>query len=610
MAGEEKKTGPDEKKTEAMKTPTNQGTIANLPPPYDPSLPVAINIGGDVYQLNVDSSTNLSHRGFVDFQNTFRRYPALSLSEIARLFQKYLSLENGPTFSQITETDRQKLIRVLQWRRGQLMESKRFASRTVKSLRFDTFIQGIDELLEKLRTAVAPPVTPTLSEEQIMQLLLEFAWYLSHPDQSPAEQQESWGALVEQMKTQSAADAIENLLMLNKSNVQSIRGASTLKQARQLIRGRIPRQAVGSSESSSGQEELIKQLLNMLVTKEYLEKKSGLDKDAVERMGRQIMHNPMVEKEQKYNSGEDNEASSESSSTGYENVSMLSNSSSNASLSGGARTITPVSLLDTMTPIFDYLKSEYKTDYERIEGQFNQIDTKGILPHLLQLMKWYHHAYRKSQNPSSSSSSSFVYQFTDVPASLLYAMKKVIGVYTTEIRIKGGANRTQIMKLKKRIKSLRGELDTTKKQLNQTQPIQLQLTVQPPVIEPPIVQSTSYNCIMIYESAGSKPTLAIVFYQESDQNLPLKSVPFMTEMPSTEVTSKDIISKEDVVDTGFGRKQLALCILIALKQHMTPENQEEEEEEEEEEEASNTSSLGSASSSNLEEEEEEEEEEE
>ena len=54
---------PDEIKTEANKnppvitstlTPTHQGTIANLQPPYDPALSAVINIGGDVYQLDVD----------------------------------------------------------------------------------------------------------------------------------------------------------------------------------------------------------------------------------------------------------------------------------------------------------------------------------------------------------------------------------------------------------------------------------------------------------------------------------------------------------------------------------------------------------------------------
>ena len=157
-----------------------------------PGLSTVIDVGGDLYDLSASQNVDLSHKSRDTFLQTFNRSTYGDLP-VELLLRKYLPV--GQKIDKIQFTSPQEesqLMEILKRRAQQLRTSQQFSSQVIRNIAIQRYHARILEIMKELRRkkTVKKQVVPSLSQNQIFQLILEIAWYLAHPNEVPEEMEE------------------------------------------------------------------------------------------------------------------------------------------------------------------------------------------------------------------------------------------------------------------------------------------------------------------------------------------------------------------------------------------------------------------------------------
>ncbi len=192
-----------------------------------PNLSLAVDIAGDKYFLGTDRPVELGYKSRRDFINAFG-----DNSDVMCLLRKYMSFGSNPLKTVFdSEDERNALIRILETRASTLKNSNQFNSsvlastiiqrnylnllRVIEGLKGEPYKPrdwGISGKLAKLKGALPKPsiITPTstykayaeaLTDDQKVQLVLEMAWFLLHPELVPKKAERRWFKLVKRLDT-------------------------------------------------------------------------------------------------------------------------------------------------------------------------------------------------------------------------------------------------------------------------------------------------------------------------------------------------------------------------------------------------------------------------
>ena len=279
-----------------------------------PQLSLAVDVGGDRYYLGSEKPVELAFKSRQDFLNTFGQDPQIEL-----LIRKYIPLTITPIkkFRFDNENDKENLRRILEKRARELKENEYFTSSVLKNTNLRRIYSNIEKLLELIgkpntvqtrkpnsqQCVAAKNYLNNLSDDQKFQIILEFAWYLMHPDEAGQDVQCEWLELVQKLVGMRLGDIIREIRDLEQQKS-------------------VP--AVATIPDPSAQDRMKKRLqslLQLLQLKKYL--------------------------------------------TEVTTKTNITSHGSNRTAGGGSTLNKPLGI--AFTPIFDYLKSVYDPIYSILE---------------------------------------------------------------------------------------------------------------------------------------------------------------------------------------------------------------------------------------------------
>ena len=169
-----------------------------------PSLPQAIDVGGDRYFMGPQKPIELGFKNRKDYLNAFDDNQRTEL-----LLRKYMpmTLKDAKRITFSNPKDKADLIAILKRRAQKLEESKQFTSSVLKNTLIQRSYLNILNIIQELEgpdyKGVELPSLPDISlpctkakkyikqipEDRLFQLILEVAWYLLHPDIVPHKAQ-------------------------------------------------------------------------------------------------------------------------------------------------------------------------------------------------------------------------------------------------------------------------------------------------------------------------------------------------------------------------------------------------------------------------------------
>jgi len=351
---------------------------------------LVIDIGGDIYHLGSDSSINFIYTDRNKFMNTFKpiqnEKKQITMDRIKELLTRYFpySIVSKPdaVISFDSEKDRQDVLFILNARLRQLKNSLDENSSTLIQSRLQTYYDNINTIIKTIGSSKSasktskPIVTPTkLSNNDIFQLILEFAWYLNHPDKVPEELANDWETLSQNLLQSRLSDIVQ-LISEEKKKIGSTSSENPLNYFEQINLKEIITQntladAIGKTKnqivfpdtpSAKSNKELIRRLVLALEMKKYTEQPTTMDKsgypminpNSIKKIEKQMIGNPMA---------------------------------------GGNQSTLDLPLSIAMKPLFDYFKVVYDPIYTMLEKSISKYmlsknsNKTHILPQLLTLLE-------------------------------------------------------------------------------------------------------------------------------------------------------------------------------------------------------------------------------
>lgn len=351
---------------------------------------LVIDIGGDIYHLGSESSINFIYTDRNKFMNTFKQLQnekkQITIERIKQLLTQYFpySITSIPhaviTFD--SEKDRKDVLFILNARLRQLNNSLDENSSTLITLRLQTYRDNLETIIKTIESSKLqrkngkPIVKPTkLSNNDIFQLILEFAWYLNHPDKIPEQLTSEWDTLFQNLLQSRLGDIVQ-LINDEKKKIGSTPSENPLNYFEQINLKEIITQntlehAIGKTKnqlvfpdtpSAKGNKELIRRLVLALEMKKYTEQPTTMNPS-----GYPMINPNSIKKIEKH---------------------MIANP-----MAGGNQSTLDLPLSIAMKPLFDYFKVVYDPIYTMLEKSIsNYMISKNsnkthILPQLLTLLE-------------------------------------------------------------------------------------------------------------------------------------------------------------------------------------------------------------------------------
>lgn len=367
-----------------------------------PDLPTVIDIGGDLYDMRADQDVELSHKSRDTFFRTFhpRTYGSLPVEYLLR---KYLPV--GQKIDEIIFTvpsDYDNFMKILRRRAQQLSTSQQFSSQVVKNITIRRYHARILEIMEELRRKkTVKKKAPRLSENEIFHLILEIAWYLSHPGEIPAIMEKEWKFVMDALKDQRLSDILETIRQVEKEkglsseehplqyfkkiDMDDAMGADTLAEAMGRVKNMTT--LVNATPIRPDMSQRLRNLMNVLSLKGYVDETAPKNEQGIPMLDRNklfesLLENPM--KGQRVPTGTD-----EKTGTGTEEktgTEVAQGKKKRVRFNGGAVSTLAVPLGQAMLPVFRYLRMLFDPIYSILEQATTSSVKRAVLPHLLQLL--------------------------------------------------------------------------------------------------------------------------------------------------------------------------------------------------------------------------------
>lgn len=394
-----------------------------------------IDVGGDLYDLGATQNVDLSHKSRDTFLQTFhpRTYGALPVEYLLR---KYLPI--GQQVDKILFTSAQEseqLMDILKRRAQQLRTSQQFSSQVIRNIAIQRYHARILEMMEELRRkkTVKKKILPTLSENDLFQLILELAWYLAHPNEVPAEMEKEWKVVMESLKGQRISDVLDiirqaekekglvseehPLRYFKKLDMEDVVGANTVGEAMGRVRNMAT--VVNAVPIRPDMGRRLRNLMNVLHLKRYVDDTAPKNQDGIPmldptRLSQSLISNPMAEipeQEQEQEEKRQEEKEQETQRGGAKDRSK-----------GGVKedSILSIPLGQAMLPVFRYLQMLFDPIYGVLEQATTASIKRAILPHLLLLL----HLCNEFNLPTAKKPEFGLYRLKNLPEPLLAFLTK------------------------------------------------------------------------------------------------------------------------------------------------------------------------------------------
>jgi len=359
-----------------------------------PDLSPVVDVGGELFDLKSESNVNSGYKGRTTFYQTFhpRTYGTLPAEYLLR---KYLPVYQNIDNMDYTDEDYKQLMDVLRRRSQQLHDSDEYTSTIVKNIPIRRYEANIIALMERLRKGrvINKVIEPSLSDNDIFQLLLEMAWYLANPAKVPSEMKKEWNVIIEQIKEQRITDIIEAihasekdqglsseedpLQYFKKLDMKEMTSAKTLEEAKQRVQTMAT--FVNAQPIRQNMGKRLRNLINVLHLKRYVDDDTPENEDGVpllntKQLKQSLISNPMSDVvEEKH--GENDKKS-------------IRGGRGKKKVKGGKMPVSSlaVPLGQAMLPVFRYLRMLFDPIYSMLEQITTSSVKKAILPHLLVLL--------------------------------------------------------------------------------------------------------------------------------------------------------------------------------------------------------------------------------
>ena len=345
-------------------------------------LPTAIDVGGEIYDLQTETNAYLSHKGRKSFEQTFVRQSPLPAEQVEYLLRKYLPIGKDPevvVFS--NDKEKKETISILERRAKQLESSKEMSGSYVRNIPFERYLIRIRELIDIWKKGGKGPkkvTLPTLSENQIFALLLELGWYMAHPSEVPAQVEQDWGMLLEKMENHRLGDIVdairaveaeqglptkEPLAYFKAIEMKNTLDQRTLEDVERKVKHDV---VVNAQPIRPDVKKRLSDLTQILHLKQYVEEtdekdESGIPIVSAPRLHRSLLSNPM------------------------KNVMEVSADGKTVGGAGATNELT-APLGQAMMPLFTYMKRLYDPVYDMLDKMSKPSLKRSVLPHLLLLL--------------------------------------------------------------------------------------------------------------------------------------------------------------------------------------------------------------------------------
>jgi hypothetical protein len=351
---------------------------------------LVIDIGGDIYHLGSESSINFIYTDRNKFMNTFKpiqnEKKQITMERIKELLTRYFpySIASKPdaVISFDKKKDREDVLFILNARLRQLKNSLDQNSSTLIKNSLRTYSDNLETIIKTIESSKSvrknskPIVTPTkLSNNDIFQLILEFAWYLNHPDKIPEELANDWEKLSQNLLQSRLGDIVQ-LVNEEKKKVGSTSSENPLNyfeqiNLKEIIVQNTLQNAIGKTKnqivfpdtpSAKSNKELIRRLVLALEMKKYTDQPTTMNPS-----GYPMINPNSIKKIEKH---------------------MIANP-----MAGGNQSTLDLPLSIAMKPLFDYFKVVYDPIYSMLENSMSKYmlskntNKTHILPQLLTLLE-------------------------------------------------------------------------------------------------------------------------------------------------------------------------------------------------------------------------------
>lgn len=404
-----------------------------------PSLPKAVDVGGDQYYIGSEKPIELGFKSYKNFQDSFGKNPRTE-----QLIRKYLfySLEPKKWTKFDSPEEKKELIDILKKRAKQIEESKQYTSSTLKNTQLQRSYINIQRLIQlfegpdykgfefpKLPQIPNPfacekakKYVREIPKDHLFQIMLEISWYLLHPDKVPEKVQCDWANLIKQLDTLRLGDIVEQIHQLEqeqkispstdafnyfkKINIQEISKADTLDNALKIAKDLALK--IQGENANELVKQRLKTLLEILTMKKYLSGDILIDENRMK-----IIDAPETADKIK--------------------KSMITNP-----MSGGAAKTLEKPLGVAMNPMFDYFKAVYYPIYDFVEANLitysKNLDTmkRVIIPQLTTLLH-----ICNNLNPSEETTSGLntygIYKITNVDPKIIEFVNSMLSSTATKL---------------------------------------------------------------------------------------------------------------------------------------------------------------------------------
>lgn len=408
--------------------------MAQFDDPF-PTLSQSIDVGGDRYHLGVHRPVELAYKSRNDFLHNFG-----SDLRTEYLLRKYLPSTNISThFTFDNPHDKKDLLSILQTRAKSLQLSKEFTSSTLKNTMFQRIYLEIQDLIETIngtsnqtsnntehKTSTTPSQDEeprlTLSDDIILQLLLEISWFLLHPEEVPTTLQKDWNHMISELDTLRLGDFMAQLRKLQEDKKQPT-NASPMNYFSRINVGKVAR-----APTRQNALDLAKQMATEI--------QDDLAKESMKERLKTLLHILEAKKYLNDNLPRNNDrlAIIDSSAANSLSQSIISNP-----LRGGSQTILHRPLRIAMNPLFEYFRSVYDPIYRFLEEnvlsflqQNDRVSQKKILPQLLTLLHLCQNI-QPSESTEGGQHTYGIYRITNVDTDLLSFITSLLDKTTTHI---------------------------------------------------------------------------------------------------------------------------------------------------------------------------------
>jgi len=342
-------------------------------------LPTAIDVGGEIYDLQTETNAYLSHKGRRSFEQTFLRQSPLPAEQVEYLLRKYLPVGKDPEIVVFSnDKEKKETISILERRAKQLESSKEMSGSYVRNIPFERYLVRIRELIDIWKKGGKGPkkvTLPNLSENQIFALLLELGWYMAHPSEVPAQVEQEWGLLLEKMENHRLGDIVDAIRAVEAEQglptkeplgyFKAIEMKNTLDQRTlENVERKVKHNVVVNAQPVRPDvKKRLADLTQILQLKQYVEEtdekdESGIPIVSAPHLHRSLLSNPM------------------------KNVVEVKNGAT----VGGAKNELTAPLGQAMMPLFTYMKRLYDPVYDMLDKMSKPSLKRAVLPHLLLLL--------------------------------------------------------------------------------------------------------------------------------------------------------------------------------------------------------------------------------